>query len=75
MDPSTHKDHLFKYDCRYDLQLVKEVLRFFAPVLSWRGFVCLRLCVPSLRLVCVFPFGCVLRFRFLLCFLVRFLVF
>ena len=23
--------------------------------------VCLRLCVPSLRLVCVFPFGCVLR--------------
>ena len=38
-------------------------------------FVCLCLCVPSLRLVCVFPFGCVLRFRFLLCFLVRFLVF
>ena len=37
--------------------------------------VCLRLCVPSLRLVCVFPFGCVLRFQFLLCFLVRFLVF
>ena len=33
------------------------------------------LCLPSLRLVCVSPFGCVLRFRFLLCFLVRFLVF
>jgi hypothetical protein len=38
-------------------------------------FVCPRLCLPSLRLVCVFPFGCILRFRFLLCFLVRFLVF
>ena len=46
-------------------------------------FVCLCLCVlvvclclPSLRLVCVSPlFECVLRFRFLLCFLVRFLVF
>ena len=36
-------------------------------------FVCLCLCVPSLRLVCVFPFGCVLRFRFLCVFLCGFL--
>ena len=40
--------------------------------------VCFWLCVFVCPLcgLCVFPpFGCVLRFRFLLCFLVRFLVF
>ena len=47
---------------------------------SWCVCVCVIVCVSSfvfaLFAACVcFPFGCVPRFRFLLCFLVRFLVF
>ena len=36
---------------------------------------CVSFCLPSLRLVWFPLFECVLRFRFLWCFLVRFLVF
>ena len=56
--------------------LVCEGVRVFVCVLV---FVCFWLCVFVCPLcgLCVFlpSFECVLRFRFLLCFLVRFLVF
>jgi hypothetical protein len=55
--------------------LVCEGVLVFLCVFVLVCFLVVCLCLPSLRLVRVAFFGCVLRFRFLLCFLVRFLVF